>query len=163
MAHFTDCDGGWINLDHVVKVGYQRCADPAMLFYGAGDVLIGKKTHHSGFDPEELTSPVVAAAGVTAIVIAVYGEGHDDRPTETIVETLPIVAWRIAYGCAIPILPDTSASNSRVLVQLPDGKLLLADDCTFDSVADAERALLLQYQADWDRRHHGKRPVKATT
>ena len=157
MPHFVNCDEGWVNLDHVVKIEYQQCRNAGLLFYGAdGRSIIGTKTDcRYGFSLEQAVAPVVpAAAGATAVIIsAVYGESHNGRPNETYAESVPIAAWRLVDTVAMPVLVEATLSDDTVLVVLPDGRLMEPGSGIFDTIADAQAEVLRRAQARCDREY----------
>jgi hypothetical protein len=164
MPYFINCDEGWVNLDHVVKIEYQRCRNPGVLFYGADGTSIGIKTDCAAeFNLEEAIAPVVAAAaGATAVVMsATCGESPNGRPTETYAESVPIAAWRLVYNVAMPIFVEAPMPGDSVFVVLPDGRVMEPGGGVFDTTADAKEGVLRRAQVRWDR-EYAARKVLAT-
>src|SRR5690348_7291985 len=110
MAHFVPCDRGWINLDHVASIREvrEKNTDRArrnLIFENADGREIARQTWAT-CDLEEMAPVVPAAAGATAIVVWIFAEsdGHGARPDTVLFDQVPVVAWRLAYGGAIPVL-----------------------------------------------------------
>ncbi len=166
MAHFVQCDEGWVNLDHVAEIREVRRQDHAggrrsLIFESDAGKIIARQTWPCS-DMEEVTAPVVAAgAGSVAIVVGTFAnsDGVDERPDSAEAEQMPIVAWRLMYGGAIPVLVQATTGNETVLISLPDGRLLLPEDTTFADLDEAKRCLLLRAQAAWDRSHAKSEPI----
>lgn len=124
---FVSTDGGYVNLDHVAEVQY-TADGRSLLFKSADGRALGKMRDAGAIDLEELTAAIVAAAkGATAVSILVCHT--DDRPTEDdlFVERVPVVAWRLAFGGAIPVLIEPSVSTETTFIETPDGRLLLPE------------------------------------
>jgi hypothetical protein len=106
----------------------------------------------SGHDEE--TAPVVAAAaGMAAVVISPMApeDDLDGRPNAVNTRHVWVVAWRLMYGGAAPVLVEVPPSDATVFVIMPDGKLTAPEEGTFSSVENAGRAVLTWAQGRWDR------------
>jgi hypothetical protein len=160
MPHFISCDDGWVNLDHVVRICYQKCRNPGLLFYGTDGTSIGIKTNcPAGFDLDEAVAPMVAAAaGATAVVMsATCGESPNSRPTETYAESVLIAAWRLVYDVAMPIFCEAPMPGDSVFIVLPDGRVMEPGGGIFDSIADAQAWVLRRAQARWDSEYAARK------
>lgn len=79
-----------------------------------------------------------------------------DRPDHVITEPVPIVAWKLIYGGAIPVLLEAPTSRTTVFVALPDGRLMAPEDRTVEDVAEAERVVLARAQQEWNRKQSAR-------
>jgi hypothetical protein len=159
MPIFIDIDHGSINLDHVARVTCNQVPlrdTTRFCFYGTAGAALGSLTTVADVDLVEITAPVVpAAAGTVAVLITVIPESRGTRPTpdDVWVERVPIVAWRLCHGGARPVLIEQSCSNESALIEMPDGRLLSAGDCTYGDLNGAKAAILADCQREWDRQH----------
>lgn len=159
MPHFVDTDRGLINLDHVARMTSNqapRRGAMAYCFYGADGAVLGSLVTAADFDLMQLAAPVVpAAAGQTAVLVGVATEACAVRPTPDDIwaERVPIVGWRLCYGCAQPVLIEEPSSNQTLLIALPGGKLVEPDSCVHDSLEAALDWVLQRCQREWDRRY----------
>lgn len=156
MPHSIDCDDRWVNLDHVVQIRYQQCRNPGLLFCDANGRVIGIKTNcPRGFDFDEAVARVVpAGVGATAVIISAFcGETSLGRPDDTFSAGIPIAAWRIVDGTALPVLVEALSPADRVFFVLPDGSAMEPERGTYASIAAARGQVLLEAQGDWDRKH----------
>jgi hypothetical protein len=140
----------WTNLEYAAEARSLRHGP--LIFLREDGAKLGRMTARHGFDLVELTTPVIPAiAGATAILFDAHPMGDDnDRPDYVCVETVPIIAWRIACGAASPNFIDKPASNQVVLIQMPDGRLLEPRVREFGNLEEARDGLLLRAQAEWD-------------
>ena len=159
MSIFIATDHGSINLDHVTRVTCNRApfqGASKFFFYSTNGTVLGSCTMVADFDLVELTAPVVpAAAGTVALLITAIPETRGARPTadDIWVTRAPIVAWRLCYGGARPVLIEQPCSAETILVEMPDGRLLAADDCTHSNLDAAKGTILADRQREWDRTH----------
>jgi hypothetical protein len=153
MAHFVCCDSGWVNLDHVAKVleHTRPNGDYWLTFENASGAVIGRKSRATE-RLNELTAPIIpAAAGMVAVVICPYSECDEGRPDKVHVDHVPIVAWRLIYDGACPVLIEAPLSGATVFVTMPDGALMSPEDVTFSNLDFAIAGVLEFAQGDWDR------------
>src|SRR5689334_6273359 len=100
MARFIRTDRGWLNLDHVARIGQAPGGrDPTQNatynFYGpAGDQL--GSVHGGQVDWAELTHTIVLASH-DAYGYQIYWDTDDGPLTreQLSVERIPIIAWRV--------------------------------------------------------------------
>jgi hypothetical protein len=157
MALFIEADDGWINLDHIARVTQALGENRTALFYDADGKIVGRKNRCEGLDIHELTAPIVpAAAGAAAFVVSTISSEHGGRPDEVCCRPEQIVAWRLMYGGAVPLLIEATTSNEVVLIPLPDGRLLCPEHEIFEDVNGAKTALLRYAQSNWDRSRAAK-------
>ena len=154
-THFIEVDDGWVNASHVARIELQKCKNPGLLFYSADKSVIGKKTCHSGFDPSDIAPIVPAAPGSTAVIIS--ASNGNDRPSEALSWTYPIVGWRISEGAGTPILTDQITSDDHVLIQSKDGSLIGKEGAVFANIAEARDHVLRLAQQSWDQRKQIRR------
>jgi hypothetical protein len=159
MSHFVECDAGWINLDHVARIREvrEKNTDRArrnLIFENADGTEMGRQTWAT-CDLEEMAPIVPAASGASAIIVWTFADSgdHDARPDTVLFDHVPVVAWRVVHGGAIPVLLQATTSSEIVLIPLPDGRLCLPEDAVYEGLEEAKRCLLLRAQGDWDRQH----------
>lgn len=98
---------------------------------------------------------VPAAPGCFGVAITVLSASK--RPTENDIQAvrLPVIAWRIAQtdgqSDAQPIVPGIWGSDTKVLIELPDGRLDDPEERIYDDLNSARADVLWHAQNDWDR------------
>jgi len=157
MTRFIETDSGWVNLGHVATVGKrQRTARREELVFRNID---GRELDTLGWpnalNVEQLTAPVIpAAVGAVAVVIGIYPEGFDDRPTDgdVMAERVPIVGWRITADGAEPVLINPASASETVLIEAPDGQIHSFGEGTYANLDEAKRNILRRTQDRWEQR-----------
>jgi hypothetical protein len=148
MTRFVSCDGGFINLSHVVRARKHRAQHGgfAYTFEDAGGDILGRQAFGEG-DLEECTAPVVPATGVEAVIMTPHAPELDGRPDSVYTERVLVAAWRVTHNGPVPVFVDEPASDALWFIIQPDGKLAAPGEATFDTVAEAEDAVLAWAQA----------------
>jgi hypothetical protein len=133
VPYFIEVDDGWVNLDHVETVsvsGRASRGDKVIRFEKADGISLGIRTGSlARVDMDELLAPIISAApGCYAWVIwtCVVWDEENQRETgavEVNAVRVPVIAWRLLYGGATPLLADEPSDGSMVCLELPDGSL----------------------------------------
>jgi hypothetical protein len=155
MGELINCRDGWVNADHVALVrervdgkGYRTC-----VLEGPDGRTLGE-TPQSWWDLSPLFCPVVPAhPGSVALLIAVMDD--EGRPTEKdiFIDEWPIIAWRISTHSAEPVFAQSPATDERVLICMPGGKLWEAEVNMYESLEAAKVQILQDAQRRWDNKH----------
>jgi hypothetical protein len=98
---------------------------------------------------------IPAAAGSRALIVC-YDDRTDAKPTAEDVwpAWAPIIAWRIAELSrdlvGFPVFHEEPASNATVFIELPDGRLSLADSREFSGADEVKAYMLDCAQQSWE-------------
>ena len=167
MTRFVETTTG-----HLINLAFVRKIYPHRVREAGKANLDGRISHYTihldgggeygvpgyALNVEGLTSELIpATSGTKACIISV---DDTDRPTtkDVWVEWMPILAWRFRAGSTCdpdPVLPE-GGSDGRILIELPDGKLLSVMDRTYDDLDDAKVTILAMAQGDWDAKQARK-------
>jgi hypothetical protein len=130
--------------------------------------LTHKRDRLSPIELAELLATVLPASpGQEALSVATNSD--TERPTEVRVDRYPIVGWRIRchpnFPAAEPILPPDFPFY-RLMIMLPDARVLEPFVGEYDSIDDMKAEVLRQEQQTWGLSHApahdtgGMKPVR---
>jgi hypothetical protein len=158
MTQWIETEDGYVNAAHVVSVKETMRGDGWVLRLVDGDaVRVGRVTAPKDFG-EAFATILPAQPGQEALLVT--WDDHTARPTELWLSRMPIIGWRVrpdpAYA-PVPIIPENELPEAhRLLIVLPDGKLLEPGNSEFDNVEVMQRHVLDMAQAQWDGEHAAK-------
>jgi hypothetical protein len=139
---------GWINLDHASRIEWR---DKTAHVFGPGlegGARLYPETYHGDLWRRLCCQIIPAAPGHFAVVIYVSSEGDDVWEVR-----MPVVAWqidteRVSRGlvdACYPLVAGEVASNSEVLLELPDGSLERRGMCSYRNIEEAKAAMLAEH------------------
>lgn len=149
MTKFVQTTHGWINVATIAQAIWQNENERYVLYDARGDSL--GLVSNFGFDPRDtLEDTYVPCTGVIATLISVPSNA---RPTadDIYVWRLHVIAWKlIGDGFAEPVLTESTGGGEVVLIECPDGRLLDAENCSYENLDAAKAAALAKAQEEWD-------------
>lgn len=170
MPCWIETSKGYVNLDHAVRL--ERPTTDLKRDWETWKVYLPGGLHLEGrilkdvWMPTVLANVVPAAAGQEAVALMAIDNYDSARPAGVDVVRYPVVAWRVISddpsAQPTPVLPVPWASNEHIFFVLPEGRLLKMDGNgeEFSDLEDAKAAVLLEAQAQWDRRQCSSRSLK---
>jgi hypothetical protein len=161
VSRFVETDEGDINLAAVATAirSYRKTLAgetyAVLALLDARGKLLGEIGFADAIDLEAMTAPAVpAAAGAVAAVLHAMAadDSPDGCPSEVYVEQLPVCAWRVLPGRAIPVLPEETPASATILLLTPEGRWLEPGGSTFGTLVEAQVSVLERAQSEWRRR-----------
>lgn len=151
MSRFVRATKSWVNLDLVQKITESHDREHLQLYATDGSLI---DTVRSGeWDPQErFSTPIPAAAGTVAILLAVCDtDGVRPEMSDVLARELPVIAWSMgSAGVPAPIVPEMLCASEHLFLRLPDGSLLEPWNEWFANLNDAKREVLRNAAVCWD-------------